>query len=82
MYTYTTGVYTHTSGSYLTGHVVLVIGWGLDGGTPYWLCQNSWGENWGDGGYVRIAITQDYAGCNFGEWAWWATMDVGATASG
>ena len=23
----------------------------------YWLCRNSWGEEWGEGGYCKIAFT-------------------------
>merc|ERR1711962_219103 len=36
-------------------HAVTVVGYGTQNGRPYWLIKNSWGDNWGDGGYVRIA---------------------------
>ena len=37
------------------GHAVRVIGWGNDKeGTPYWLVANTWGEDWGDKGFVII----------------------------
>ena len=35
-------------------HAVTVVGYGTQSGKPYWLIKNSWGDNWGDGGYVKI----------------------------
>jgi hypothetical protein len=35
-------------------HAVTVVGYGTQNGKPYWLIKNSWGDNWGDGGYVKI----------------------------
>merc|ERR1719154_933 len=35
-------------------HAVTVVGYGTQGGKAYWLIKNSWGDNWGDGGYVKI----------------------------
>jgi len=44
---YTSGVYSHKSGKSLGGHAVKMIGWGVDNGTPYWTCANSWNNSWG-----------------------------------
>lgn len=43
---YTGGVYQHVSGEELGGHAVKILGWGVDGTTPYWLVANSWNEDW------------------------------------
>jgi cathepsin B len=51
---YVSGVYVHTTGSYLGGHAVKIIGWGTDGSTPYWTVANSWNTDWGEKGFFRI----------------------------
>jgi hypothetical protein len=53
--TYRSGVYKHTTGGFLGGHAVEMLGWGTEDGEDYWLIKNSWNEEWGDGGLFKIA---------------------------
>ncbi|CAF0963250.1 unnamed protein product [Adineta steineri] len=60
--TYQSGVYQHTAGSFLGGHAVKILGWGVENSTPYWLVANSWNEDWGEKGFFKIIRGSDECG--------------------
>ncbi|UKK01312.2 cysteine proteinase [Theileria orientalis] len=43
------------SGFEYTTHAVAIIGWGESDGFKYWVVRNSWGKNWGDKGFFKLA---------------------------
>jgi len=52
---YTGGIYVG-EGDYVD-HVISVVGWGTDPQKGrYWIIRNSWGEYWGEFGYMRSAF--------------------------
>jgi cathepsin B len=60
---YKTGVYQYDGQSqFLGGHCIKVRGWGVENGTPYWLCNNSWTTTWGDNGQFKILRGSDECG--------------------
>lgn len=50
-------------------HVVVLVGYGSERGKDYWLIKNSWGTNWGMGGYGKIRRGVNMCGImNAGFW--------------
>ncbi|KAF8796167.1 Cathepsin L like protein [Argiope bruennichi] len=54
--TYQDGVYDESEcSSDQLDHGVLVVGYGTEDGSDYWLVKNSWGTTWGIKGYIKMA---------------------------
>lgn len=57
---YKTGVYEHLQGNQLGGHCMALVGYGTSTkGEHYWLIKNSWSEDWGDKGYMKVRIKDE-----------------------
>lgn len=37
-------------------HQILYVGYGKVNGTEVWIVRNSWGDQWGDGGYFYLPV--------------------------
>lgn len=51
-FSYASGIYHHVSGAEAGLHCVEVIGYSET--DQCWICKNSWGTGWGDGGFFKI----------------------------
>lgn len=70
-FAYRSNVYRRSPSSTLRGgHCVCVVG--FDDSLGAWICKNSWGSGWGDGGFFKIAYGQ--CGIDASMWA----VEVGA----
>ena len=54
LYAYVSGVYRRVIRNLAGGHAITILGWGVEAGTPYWLCSNTWSKDWGEDGYFKI----------------------------
>jgi C1A family cysteine protease len=56
LFSYTGGIYKHTTGSLAGYHAVCVVGYSDE--DQAWICKNSWGTSWGELGWFKLAYGQ------------------------
>jgi len=61
---YKSGIYDNRDCPTTVNHAVQTVGWeqDLDAGMNYFIVRNSWGQSWGDHGYIKIAQTNQTLG--------------------
>ncbi|KAG5511338.1 hypothetical protein GH5_07587 [Leishmania sp. Ghana 2012 LV757] len=75
---YKSGILTECNGTQLN-HGVLLVGYNMAGKVPYWIIKNSWGEEWGEAGYVRVVMGTN--ACLLTEYPVSVVVSSGATAA-
>jgi hypothetical protein len=57
---YTGGVFNPSGWCFSINHAIVLVGW--DDSVGAWILRNSWGPDWGEDGYMRIAYGKSYVG--------------------
>ena len=59
MEAYTGGIFSSKGSS--INHIISIAGWGVEPttGDEYWVLRNSWGEPWGEEGFMRIVTSEN-----------------------
>ena len=63
---YSSGIYKSVSRNSVGGHAVSLVGFNDEG--RYWIVRNSWGPDWGEGGFIRVSY-DDKSGIADSTWA-------------
>lgn len=74
---YSGGVYKHVTGEQLGGHAISIIGY--DDKDQAFIIRNSWGTEWGENGFGRVAYT-DTSGVGGSTWGFQAPAMNGAVS--
>jgi len=57
-------------------HAITAVGYGVSSGTQYFIVRNSWGNRWGERGYINIAAQSGSSAgiCGIQQTSVWPTM--------
>jgi len=65
-FSYESGIFNGCGKDAVIDHAVTAMGYGEQDGKKYWLIQNSWGQDWGEAGHIKLErhVDGDYCGTN------------------
>jgi len=65
-FSYESGIFDGCGKDAVVDHAVTAIGYGQENGRKFWVIQNSWGEDWGEDGKIKLLRHDkgDYCGMN------------------
>lgn len=69
---YSSGIYKSVSKKSVGGHAVSLVGFNDQG--RYWIVRNSWGDDWGENGFIRVSY-DDKSGIGDSTWAYQTTPE-------
>lgn len=73
---YMKGIITDKDCGTTLDHAIMAVGYGTENGVDYYLVKNSWGNKWGEAGYVRIAQVDNGPGiCGIQEMSLYPTTN-------
>jgi len=65
---YGSGIFDDCSRHAVVSHAVVLLAYGSENGSKYWMIKNSWGRDWGEQGYMRLLRHEDassWCGINY-----------------
>ena len=60
---YKSGIFDSPECGTQLDHATLVVGYGVENGTKFWIMKNSWASSWGEEGYMRLKIEKGSGVC-------------------
>jgi len=85
---YDGGIFNNAGISKEVDHIISVVGWGYDSTIKkqYWIVRNSWGEYWGEMGYIRVVMGDNQLGlesdCAWAQPGNWTEINVACDEDG
>jgi cathepsin X len=70
----------------IVDHIISVVGWISKKNTQYWVIRNSWGEYWGDMGYMYLKLGENQLGieseCSWAIPSSWSEKNIPCSEDG